>query len=81
MNLQRPLTARTIRFGALFAVFSICLLLLSGLSQAGDKRPTTVQGHLPRTCRLPMADATESGLCPCARKGDAPRKVRRAARS
>jgi hypothetical protein len=45
MSLQRPLTARTIRFGALFAVFSLCLLLLSGLSQAGDKRPFKATVH------------------------------------
>ena len=39
MSLLRRLTARTIRFGALFAVFSLCLLLLSGLSQAGPNKP------------------------------------------
>jgi hypothetical protein len=53
MSLQKPLTARTIRFGAVFAVFSICLLLLSGLSQAGDKHPrpfkATVHGGITGT--------------------------------
>ena len=45
MNLHRHLTARGIRFGALFAVLSICLLLLSGLSQAGDDRPFKATFH------------------------------------
>src|SRR5262249_30611177 len=44
MNLQRRLIVRTVRWGTLFAVYSICLLP-SGLSQAGGERPFKATFH------------------------------------
>ena len=66
MSVQTDLTARAVRFGALFAVLSACLLLLAGISRAGDERPfkAVVHGYAeewPPTSNIVYVDVAGEG--------------------